>query len=973
MDAQLRRNKLIEQIVDWNACRLDLFELSMPNEKGEFNGVMRFFYQDECKRYQTKCVRVSSTDKTSHVVEVLQEKFFLMDNSAKRMRFGIYEHYANGVRRLTNDEYPLLVQLNWSKLDREGKFVLKAETTGDNTQAVNGSTRKPGNSNSSTMTTNGGNGRVRRRWSLRKDKQISPCSRRGPLGCAAAVGWAKDKPIARARQSFFDPKLNCLVISQHSMGSTSKKLSSASPPPPDSSFTRTISNPEQVMQRKRQRTLEAKLLEILQHGGPNIGGTLKIYGGHICPQVPYKTLLLSVTDTVADVIRQSLDKYGMEEADADAYCLVLHVRTAADTAEGRSGTERVLANTDFPLAHLFASTPEAGSVVTFELQPRPPHLLNQRLFFSDVSSTSRRRPNISCPDANKRVSNRTNRASFELDTVFACLIELDPCIVGDPVRSDIAAKCEPNCATGTVYPLPVHKGQVCIGTAPTPDFAHPFLVTLPSPLWPGVELHHLIIWRPPVPPGVSSAKAASDATTRRGGWLACRPCLRSNSCGTEQFSKVYVNNRLLTPTPENHACVYWLSPGDILHLGTGRRCLKIWPGNGSKQPAKPTLVTGSLPYPSVPRSGFVIPEVPKHQRMYTSNLSSVRSPTPTAVTTSLASSRFPDNTGSLPPTTLVYLSPLVQSASPLPSELSVGVPQAHRSSTGACTDFPDPANFVRTPIESISDSSSSLSSNPPTETFPGTGTDHSLQPYSSIWHHSSSEVHVGSLHNWSLTSGNIGEPGSRMVRRLLQPSVTCTPTSPDDISQSSTATVSVQMRRAAAFHPIPVEESTHQPSSSLPASNPLCSPFSPELSKYDRSASSIGSPPLTSSSCHSPTRPSGSSKSSHRSKSSSSTISDRLPCQMAFAPASVGHLLDWLIIRSTEEAHLPTVITDQSVSPPVVDKCPLGPAISVYLMLRAIYRQCDRWDMIETRQAVKDAIERFRSAVSGRTTSPDGE
>ncbi|KAF6767926.1 hypothetical protein AHF37_09450 [Paragonimus kellicotti] len=160
---------------------------------------------------------------------------------------------------------------------------------------------------------------------------------------------------------------------------------------------------------------------------------------------------------------------------------------------------------------------------------------------------------------------------------------------------------------------------------------------------------------------------------------------------------------------------------------------------------------------------------------------------------------------------------------------------------------------------------------------------------------------------------------------------------------------------------------------SLPASKSLCSPFTPELSKYDRNASSIGSPPLTSSSCHSPTRPTGSSKSSHRSKSSSSTISDRLPCQMAFAPASVGHLLDWLIIRSTEEAHLPTVIADQSVSPPVVDKCPLGPAISVYLMLRAIYRQCDRWDMIETRQAVKDAIERFRSAVSGRTPSADGE
>ena len=52
------------------------------------------------------------------------------------------------------------------------------------------------------------------------------------------------------------------------------------------------------------------------------GGTLKIYGETICPEVPYKTLLLSMNDTVAHVVRETLDKYGLEKEDAHNYCLM---------------------------------------------------------------------------------------------------------------------------------------------------------------------------------------------------------------------------------------------------------------------------------------------------------------------------------------------------------------------------------------------------------------------------------------------------------------------------------------------------------------------------------------------------------------------------------------------------------------------------------------------------------------------------
>ena len=52
------------------------------------------------------------------------------------------------------------------------------------------------------------------------------------------------------------------------------------------------------------------------------GGTLKIYGESLRPDVPYKTLLLSAQDPAWYVVKETLEKYGMEKEDIDKYCLV---------------------------------------------------------------------------------------------------------------------------------------------------------------------------------------------------------------------------------------------------------------------------------------------------------------------------------------------------------------------------------------------------------------------------------------------------------------------------------------------------------------------------------------------------------------------------------------------------------------------------------------------------------------------------
>lgn len=92
---------------------------------------------------------------------------------------------------------------------------------------------------------------------------------------------------------------------------------------PETSFTRSISNPEAVMRRRRQQKLERKLQQFRsKDGGPDTGGTLKIYGEALCKDVPYKTLLLSVRDSAVQVVREMLSKYGLEKVDPQQYCLV---------------------------------------------------------------------------------------------------------------------------------------------------------------------------------------------------------------------------------------------------------------------------------------------------------------------------------------------------------------------------------------------------------------------------------------------------------------------------------------------------------------------------------------------------------------------------------------------------------------------------------------------------------------------------
>ncbi|KAM9787787.1 afadin isoform 2-T2 [Syngnathus typhle] len=125
MSTKEEREKLAQVIRQWNNNRLDLFEISEPDENLVFQGVMRFYLEDPSGgNVATKCLRFGSNASTSEVVETLAEKF-RPDMKMLSTSHCLYEIHGNKERRLDPDERPLVVQLNWNSNNREGRFVLK--------------------------------------------------------------------------------------------------------------------------------------------------------------------------------------------------------------------------------------------------------------------------------------------------------------------------------------------------------------------------------------------------------------------------------------------------------------------------------------------------------------------------------------------------------------------------------------------------------------------------------------------------------------------------------------------------------------------------------------------------------------------------------------------------------------------------------------------------------------------------------
>ncbi|XP_061900845.1 afadin isoform X11 [Entelurus aequoreus] len=327
------RRKLADIINHWNANRLDLFEISRPTEDLEFHGVMRFYFQDRVAgNFATKCIRVSSTATTQDVIETLAEKFRPDMRMLSSPRYSLYEVHVSGERQLDLDEKPLVVQLNWNKDDREGRFVLKNE---------NDILPKKSQSNGPEKEKDGVIQNFKRTLSKKEKKKEKK----------------RDKEFARITDG------DELMLNRED-GENSRLAAEVYKDMPETSFTRTISNPEVVMKRRRQQKLEKRMQEFMSSDGrPDSGGTLRIYADSLKPNIPYKTILLSTRDTADFAVVEALEKYGLEKENPREYCIARQ--------DDKSGKEMILDDGECPL-QTFRDWPADRGALVFQLKKRPP-------------------------------------------------------------------------------------------------------------------------------------------------------------------------------------------------------------------------------------------------------------------------------------------------------------------------------------------------------------------------------------------------------------------------------------------------------------------------------------------------------------------------------------------------------------------------------------------------------------------------
>ncbi|XP_036104181.1 afadin isoform X6 [Molossus molossus] len=310
---------------------------------------MRFYFQDKAAgNFATKCIRVSSTATTQDVIETLAEKFRPDMRMLSAPKYSLYEVHVSGEeRRLDIDEKPLVVQLNWNKDDREGRFVLKNEN--DAIPAKKAQSNGPEKQEREGVIQN-----FKRTLSKKEKKEKKKREKE-------AMRQAPDKDD---RPFQGDDVENSRLAAE-----VYKDM-------PETSFTRTISNPEVVMKRRRQQKLERRMQEFRSSDGrPDSGGTLRIYADSLKPNIPYKTILLSTTDPADFAVAEALEKYGLEKENPKDYCIArVMLPPGAQHSDEKGAKEIVLDDDECPL-QIFREWP--GDRV-FQLKRRPPDYIPKK-------------------------------------------------------------------------------------------------------------------------------------------------------------------------------------------------------------------------------------------------------------------------------------------------------------------------------------------------------------------------------------------------------------------------------------------------------------------------------------------------------------------------------------------------------------------------------------------------------------------
>ncbi|XP_057307397.1 afadin-like isoform X2 [Hydractinia symbiolongicarpus] len=366
-EAALKKPQYFKEFAEeWHASRIDLFRLTLtsgPNEVPKFHGVIRFYFQDQGQKASTKCLRFNNEQTVSDIMPQLIEKFCPDMKMLSTPNYELFEIHSTGdVRKLSANEKPLLVQLLWHKDDREGRFLLKSANL--KVQARNFFVPEEDSRKKEESVIQRSVYRLSRKYRKKRKEEMN-----------RKRNATTEKDAAMAQELFRDL--------------------------PESTLTRTKSNPEAVMRRRRHQKLEKRIKEFQNKGGPQTGGILKIFAESLKPEIPYKTILASVKDNTKVVTQAALEKFLLPKEDPEEYCIVMAIIPAG--VPNPVPKERIIRPSDCPLA-IQNSWPKENGVITF-------HLRKNGLFSKKNSNKSNEKNKSTSNPPNKRNKKGVQKAN----------------------------------------------------------------------------------------------------------------------------------------------------------------------------------------------------------------------------------------------------------------------------------------------------------------------------------------------------------------------------------------------------------------------------------------------------------------------------------------------------------------------------------------------------------------------------------
>lgn len=244
---------------------------------------------------------------------------------------------------MEKDEHPLLVQLDWARGDREGRFLLRLENdSGRNLSRTDKKALKKEQK------------RFLKRRKSRKDKDRD-----------------KEKERERIKEEKIDGGETVSGESAIRSGIAQSLYNDM----PESKFTRSISikNKENQMYKTGNDKRRHSLAGGEQHLPSD--ATMRVYADFIAPNVPCKSLLISRSDTASQVVKSALDKYGIRE-DPSEFCLIQvtmppSFHLGSEPQLNIEYTERVLGDQEYPLhihSEWISQNPSTGASIQFQLR-----------------------------------------------------------------------------------------------------------------------------------------------------------------------------------------------------------------------------------------------------------------------------------------------------------------------------------------------------------------------------------------------------------------------------------------------------------------------------------------------------------------------------------------------------------------------------------------------------------------------------